>query len=116
MGVLGIAVGTSLRHFLTALMLMLEPVFRISIELFRADHRGYVLSWTMDRASAPALPGLSAAGASLRGDEVLVGITTSQGIAIGLVLSGIAITALRWNAGVAEETPADDAWVDDLVA
>ncbi len=100
---------------ITALYLLTEPWTRAFVEVFRADHRGWALSWTM--TDPPAwLRGMASAGAALPdGDAVVVGVTTSQGVAAGLVVAGVAIFALRWRAGVAEEPDVDAEPVDDLV-
>ena len=94
-----------------ATSLLLEPVVRTVVELFRADHRGYAISWTADPENLPI--GLAQAGAQLDGPTV-VGVTTSQGIAVLLVLFGAAIFAARRSAGVAHEENLDDVWVDEL--
>ncbi|MCA9566706.1 MAG: prolipoprotein diacylglyceryl transferase [Myxococcales bacterium] len=90
---------------IAALALILEPFYRITVEAFRADHRGYAFSWPVSEGLASWLPsGMTQAGASL-GDGHMMGITTSQAIGIGSLLFGVAIFVLRRNAGVAEETP-----------
>lgn len=81
-----------------ALALILEPPLRVFTELFRADHRGYVWTFPVSPETAAWLPpGLSAAGAHAQ--ENLAGVTTSQGIAALLMLSGVAIWTLRRDAG-----------------
>lgn len=94
-----------------ALALMTEPIVRTLVELYRADHRGYALSWTVQGDSW--FTGLSQAGAQLEGAQV-VGITTSQGFAVALILFGIGITLFRRDAGIGDETPVEDPWFDEL--
>ncbi|MEQ1505185.1 MAG: prolipoprotein diacylglyceryl transferase family protein [Myxococcota bacterium] len=89
---------------IAALTLMLEPPFRIAIESFRADERGYVVSWPVSEQVAAWLPpGMSSAGDQL--GTAITGITTSQGIGLAMIVSGIAIWALRRNAGISEVKP-----------
>lgn len=93
---------------IAAMALMLEPLYRITVEAFRADHRGYAFSWPVTESIANMLPaGMTQAGAEL-GDGLMMGVTTSQAIGLGSLLFGLAIFALRFNAGVAEETPLDE--------
>lgn len=87
--------------------LVTEPVLRFVVEAFRGDHRGYAVA--LEGTDLPAV----AAGADA--GNVVAGLTTSQGIAIGMVLLGIVLLVTRRNAGVAPETPSTDAYVDDLV-
>ena len=95
-----------------ALYLMLEPVFRILIEAFRADPRGYAVTFYAGDAVADFFPGMSQAGAALQPGEI--GLTTSQTIGLGMVLVGAAIYAARRNAGVEPEIPFDpEAELDD---
>lgn len=91
---------------IAALTLILEPPFRILIEAFRADHRGYVLEWEVSEKLAQWFPGMVQAGGSL--DANIMGLTTSQAIGLGMIVSGILIYVLRRGAGVAPETPLDD--------
>lgn len=98
---------------IAALSLIIEPFFRIFIESFRADHRGYALSWEVSAETAAAWPGLTQAGAQM-GQHVM-GVTTSQAIGAVTVIAGIAIYVLRRNAGVGEEIPVrtdDEDWED----
>jgi len=88
-----------------AIALMVEPIFRSTIEAFRADHRGYALEWTVSQATADAWPGLSQAGDQL--GTPVIGVTTSQAIGFGMVILGALIYAARRNAGVAPEVPLD---------
>ncbi|NCG22044.1 MAG: hypothetical protein GWP91_23765 [Rhodobacterales bacterium] len=90
---------------LATLLLIIEPLFRSTIEAFRADHRGYAFSWEVSEAVATALPGMSQAGTEL-GTSV-IGFTTSQFIGFGMVLLGGLIYIVRRNAGVAPEIPLD---------
>lgn len=91
---------------IAALTLILEPPFRILIEAFRADHRGYVVTWEVSERVASWFPGLVQAGGSL--DANVMGVTTSQAIGLGMILAGAVMYALRRNAGVAPETPLDE--------
>lgn len=84
---------------IAALTLLVEPPFRILIESFRADERGYVVSWPVSERLAAWFPGMSQAGEQLGGH--LVGITTSQGIGLALMCGGAAIWYLRRKGGVA---------------
>ncbi len=90
---------------IAALALMLEPLYRITVEAFRADHRGYVFSWPVSEELASWLPrGMTQAGAEL-GDGLVMGLTTSQAIGLASMALGVAIWFSRRNAGVAEERP-----------
>ncbi len=92
------------------LMLIIEPIFRILIESYRADERGYVLSWALSSVPSWLPPGLSSAGEVLPDGThaALIGITTSQFIGLGMVFVGIGILLARWKAGVAEEIPLEE--------
>jgi len=96
---------------ITAWLLMLEPIFRIAIESFRADHRGYVLTWSVHADSwLHSLPGLALAGqpSAGLGEQVTIGITTSQGIGLLMVLSGLTIAALRFRVPMLAEVPIEE--------
>lgn len=81
-----------------ALALMLEPPLRVFTELFRADHRGYVFTFPVSKEVAAWLPpGLSAAGSEAHAD--LAGVTTSQGIAAGMMVAGLLIWFARHRKG-----------------
>lgn len=81
-----------------ALALMLEPPLRVFTELFRADHRGYVLTFPVSPEVARWLPpGLYAAGAEAHTD--LAGVTTSQGIAVVMMIFGLGIWFARHRKG-----------------
>jgi len=103
---------------IAALALMLEPIYRIFVESFRADERGYAFAVEVSQATADLFPaGMTQAGESL--GSHLIGLTTSQAIGLGSMALGIAIYILRRNAGVAEEIPVstdaedyDDALLD----
>lgn len=97
---------------ITALTLMLEPPTRILFESFRADERGYVVSWPVSEKLARAIPGMAEAGADVSGH--VMGITTSQGIALGLITLGVVVWFLRRNAGL-DRTAAIDAGEGDLL-
>lgn len=89
---------------IAALTLMVEPPFRIAIESFRADERGYVVSFPISEALAARLPpGLSSAGTEV--GAAVAGVTTSQAIGLAMIACGVVIYALRHRAGVAEEKP-----------
>ena len=62
---------------------------------FRADERGYFVSWEVSERVAALIPGMAQAGSEL-GSHIL-GITTSQGLGILFMLGGLAIWALRRN-------------------
>ena len=91
---------------LAAISLILEPIGRFLVEMFRADHRGYAIQWTAPGWIATTFPGLSQAGNQI-GDEAVVGLTTSQAIGMGMLVCGVAILILRRNAGVSEERALD---------
>jgi phosphatidylglycerol:prolipoprotein diacylglycerol transferase len=98
----------------TAVALMTEPALRILNEAFRADHRGYVWSWQVEQPPA-WLAGMASAGSDLPVDgPALIGLTTSQGIGLVMMLGGAVIYALRRDRGVDPETPAAELWEDDL--
>ena len=90
---------------LAAIALMVEPLFRGTIEAFRADHRGTVFQWEVSEAMAARFPGMTQAGGDL--SSATMGLTTSQTIGLGMVVLGAMIYASRRNAGVAEEIPFD---------
>jgi phosphatidylglycerol:prolipoprotein diacylglycerol transferase len=88
----GLSVGSLLawawshRRFdgqIAASMLMIEPVFRIAIESFRADHRGVAVP--LPDAVVGWLPGLSRASSAVDGSG---GLTTSQTIGLLMMLAG----------------------------
>lgn len=92
---------------IAALTLMLEPPTRIFIETFRADHRGYVVSWPVSEAVAAWLPpGLAQAGAEL-GDATLTGVTTSQGIGLAMIVAGAAMWMARRGTERVVEQPVE---------
>jgi phosphatidylglycerol:prolipoprotein diacylglycerol transferase len=84
-----------------ALTLLLEAPFRLVIEAFRADHRGYVVSWAATEETARLLPGMAQAGDQLGG--AVIGITTSQAIGLSLMAVGAVLYAVRRGAG--RDTP-----------
>ncbi|MBN2800918.1 MAG: prolipoprotein diacylglyceryl transferase [Deltaproteobacteria bacterium] len=94
---------------IAATMLILQPLYRIAIEIFRADNRGYALAWETSSEWALYLPGIAQAGAQLQsgGAAVQVGVTTSQGIGLVMIVVGAALYVFRWRAGVGEEIPVD---------
>jgi phosphatidylglycerol:prolipoprotein diacylglycerol transferase len=89
---------------IAALMLVLEPPVRMFTEAFRADERGYVVSWSISPDLAARLPpGLSQAGEHL--GVAVAGITTSQGIGVLMMAAGVALYLARRRTGVAVERP-----------
>lgn len=99
---------------IAALALLLEPLYRITVEAFRADHRGYALSWSVSPEVAAWFPsGMTQAGSQL-GDGMLMGVTTSQAIGFASMAGGALIFLLRRNAGVAEEIPVSQEDFEDL--
>ncbi len=84
-----------------ALGLLIEPPFRILIEGFRSDHRGYVFTWPISESMVSWFPGMSQAGSSLEGP--VMGLTTSQTIGVLFIAVGAVIYYLRHDKGVAEE-------------
>jgi phosphatidylglycerol:prolipoprotein diacylglycerol transferase len=89
---------------IAALTLVLEPPIRIFTEAFRADERGYIVSWPISPELAAKLPpGFSQAGEQVGG--TVAGITTSQGIGLLMILAGVVIYAVRRRAGVSAEQP-----------
>ena len=94
---------------IAALTLMLEPLFRISIEAFRADNRGTVVQWEVSDSVAALLPGMMQAGTDM--DVATMGLTTSQAFGLGMVLVGAMIYASRRNSEMGPETPLDP--IDD---
>lgn len=91
---------------IAALTLILEPPFRILVEAFRADHRGYAVTFEVSESLARTFPGLVQAGGTL--DAHVMGITTSQAIGLAMMLAGVALYVARRHAGVAPETPLDE--------
>jgi phosphatidylglycerol:prolipoprotein diacylglycerol transferase len=88
---------------IAALTLLIEPPTRAFIEAFRADERGYFVSWTVSERVAALIPGMSQAGEQL-GTQVM-GITTSQGLAVVFMSLGAAIWWLRRNTPVDTTVP-----------
>lgn len=66
-----------------ATMLLVEPIFRIAIEAFRADHRGVAVA--LPQSLTSLFPGLSQAAG--RGSDV-AGLTTSQAIGLAMMIAG----------------------------
>ncbi len=89
----------------TGMLLILEPISRIFIESFRADHRGYALTWPVSAEFADSfpLPGMTRAGTAL--NTAVIGLTTSQAIGLCMVALGTFLLATRWRLGVAPEVP-----------
>ena len=99
----GLGLGLALAAFWTrrrfdgqvaALMLMTEPLFRIVIETFRADHRGVLIPLPAEWLAYA--PGLTMA--SGRGADAASGLTTSQVIGLAMVCAGAAIWRLQSRA------------------
>lgn len=86
-----------------ALSLVLEAPVRFLFETFRADHRGYFVSWEVSPETAERFSGMAQAGAEL--DSHVIGLTTSQSIAIAFVALGVGIWLLRRNTAL-DATPA----------
>lgn len=85
----GLAYAWTHRRFdgqIAAAMLMTEPVFRILIEGFRADHRGVAIA--LPDAVVALLPGLSLASSAADGSG---GLTTSQTIGLAMMGLGLAL-------------------------
>ncbi|MEQ1570998.1 MAG: prolipoprotein diacylglyceryl transferase family protein [Myxococcota bacterium] len=97
-----------------ALMLIVEPPFRSLVETFRADERGYLVSWSVSDAVASWLPGMAQAGTTVSGHGT-VGITTAQATAALFVAVGIAIFVNRRNAGVGDVKVAEQVDETDLL-
>lgn len=113
----GIGLGAALslawtrRRFdgqIAAVALLLEPAARVTIEAFRADHRGYAVPLPSGLAEVlgRALPGMAHAGEEFGAAQV--GLTTSQTIGLTMMVAGAVIYALRRRAGVAPEQAIED--------
>jgi prolipoprotein diacylglyceryltransferase len=89
---------------IAALALIIEPPFRAFSEMFRADERGYFVSWNVSDGAAALIPGMAQAGESMSGQ--VMGITTSQGIAMIAVVCGVVMYLARRKAGVTQVAPA----------
>lgn len=102
---------------IAALTLLCEPVLRISIEAFRADHRGYAFSWPVSADVAGWFPaGMTQAGVEM--GTSTIGITTSQAIGAGSMLFGLGLYLWRMNSGVGAEVAlntGDEEEIDDAV-
>jgi phosphatidylglycerol:prolipoprotein diacylglycerol transferase len=103
---------------IAALALILEPFYRISVESFRADERGYAFAIEVSDAVANWFPaGMTQAGEQL--GSSLLGLTTSQAIGLGSMAFGIAIYAIRSGSGIDAEIPVstepEDDFDDDLL-
>ncbi len=91
---------------LAATALLLEPPTRFLIEGYRSDERGYVATFPVNATLQHWMPGLAQAGDA--GGPPIMGITTSQAIALGAMVLGLAIYLFRWNAGVAPEVAVEE--------
>lgn len=100
-----------------AVMLVIEPPTRAFIESFRADHRGYAVTFEVSESVASWLPGLTEAGSSM--GSTTAGLTTSQFLGGCMVVLGLALLVLRRNAGREAEVSqedAEEAVLDELIA
>jgi len=100
-----------------ALMLVLEPPTRAFIESFRADHRGYAITFEVSPSVASWLPGLTEAGSEM--GATTAGLTTSQFLGGCMVVLGLVLLVVRRNAGREPEVSAADAeeaMLDELIA
>lgn len=101
---------------LAGLMMLIEPMIRIFIESYRADERGYAVSWAVSSVPAWLPPGFISAGEGLpTGDPlhpsaILVGLTTSQFLGFGFMAIGLGILGYRFATGgvVTPEVPLED--------
>lgn len=99
---------------LAALTLLIEPVLRFVVEAFRGDRRGYALSWTME--DPPAwMRGMASAGDALPGLDgaVTVGLTTSQGIGLAMILVGVAVWFVRSRVPRGEDAARPETYRED---
>ena len=102
---------------IAGITLLIEPPTRAFIESFRADARGYALTFPVSERVASWFPGLSQAGEDMSG--AVMGFTTSQMVGAGLMLLGVAILLWRRRAGLEPEVDAaaqDEAVLDELLA
>ena len=98
---------------IACLTLILEPWVRTFQEAFRADHRGYLVTWEASEWMMQTFPGMAQAGADL--DTGVMGLTTSQAIGLlGMVPLGVVLWILRRNAGVTPEIPIEEEELDAL--
>ncbi len=100
-----------------ALMLILEPPARAFIESFRADHRGYAITFEVSETVASWLPGLTEAGSTM--GSPMAGLTTSQFLGACMVVLGFVLLIVRRNAGrepEVSEADAAEAALDELIA
>jgi phosphatidylglycerol---prolipoprotein diacylglyceryl transferase len=88
---------------IAALTLIVQPPVRIVSESLRADERGYFLSWEVSDSVAAWFPGMSQAGDQLGAH--IVGITTSQGIGLLMMIAGVTFLALRRGADLTAAPP-----------
>lgn len=101
---------------LAGLFMLFEPMIRIFIESYRADERGYALSWAVASVPSWLPPGFISAGEGLpTGDPlhpsaIMVGLTTSQFLGFIFMSIGIGILVYRLatHAGVDPEVPLED--------
>ncbi len=96
---------------IAALTLILEPLYRITVEAFRDDDRGYVLLFQVTEAVASWFPPGMTPTSEL--GVTMLGITTSQAIGFGSMALGFGIYALRAGSGVDTEIPVSSEPEDD---
>ena len=101
---------------IAAVALIIEPPFRAFAEAFRADQRGYALTFEVSPTLEAWLPGLTRAGAA---GEHVMGLTTSQGV--GFVAMGLGVLLLVLRRGATREPEVsraaeDAAILDDLMS
>ena len=85
---------------LAALTLLIEPALRATVEAYRGDHRGYAVQWET------AGDGLSAGAEA---SAALGGLTSSQGVALCLMVVGAVLFMARFRKGVAAEVAVEGA-------
>jgi phosphatidylglycerol:prolipoprotein diacylglycerol transferase len=89
------------------IILLVQPPIRFFVESYRADERGYALSWVVDHVPSWLPPGFTAAGDELPDGThaILVGLTTSQFLGLLIMLAGAIILVVRRGRGVTPEVP-----------
>lgn len=98
---------------IAALTLIAEPPFRMLIEAFRADHRGYAITFPVSERIVSWFPGMTQAGSDLEG--AVMGLTTSQFIGLGAIGLGVVIYAVRFRAGLEEEEPMAEDLLEQMI-
>lgn len=97
---------------IAALTLILEPPFRVLVETFRADTRGYVVTWEASDRMIAMFPGMARAGGDIAAN--VMGLTTSQALGLLAIPVGVALYAARRNAGVAPERSVEEQELDEM--